>query len=274
MIAEFFPLIYNWSLSLIFFLVCFCAVSWLIALPYRTRFPNYELACLLEDVPESTLNGQAYHYVCFLEDIPEWALSGQAYHLVCPLMTPLACIYPPGWRAFYRQNLRQRKTNYWAWRDFPESRNFCPELTNLLDLPQPKGYVKQVLDSCLRGQKLKFYRWRDFWPQVEMRLAFKEWHHTACQLIGQDALSAIYQVCYGTKKQTLEEFMQLDFPIYWWKILGVRSSATPLQVETAYKQLLRKWHPDLNPHPFATEVTSLLNLAYQQSKNQDLAFQE
>ncbi|MGH2415645.1 MAG: DnaJ domain-containing protein, partial [Microcystaceae cyanobacterium] len=31
----------------------------------------------------------------------------------------------------------------------------------------------------------------------------------------------------------------------------------------AYKNLIRMWHPDVNKHPQATQMTSLINVAYE-----------
>ena len=53
----------------------------------------------------------------------------------------------------------------------------------------------------------------------------------------------------------------------WWKVLGVKPSATSLQVEKAYKNLIRTWHPDLNQDENATKITSILNVAYEEYKD-------
>jgi preprotein translocase subunit Sec63 len=103
-----------------------------------------------------------------------------------------------------------------------------------------------------------------------MLQAFKKWHDRAWELIGQVALTSVYQVCYGVSWQTVENLLNPIDLIYikttqpWWQVLGVKKSAKSFQVETAYKRLIRIWHPDLNKSPYATEVTSRLNVAYQE----------
>ncbi len=48
----------------------------------------------------------------------------------------------------------------------------------------------------------------------------------------------------------------------YYKILHVRPSATLNEIKIAYRALVRKNHPDLNPDPSAEEDTKLLNEAY------------
>lgn len=273
------------------------------------------IACLLEDAPETVLTGQSYQLAtplmsslsCILEDAPESVLKGQAYHLATPLMTPIACIVKQTWHQFYRAALGNPGINYWEWQDKPESRNICQELSLLLDLPAPQGYAKEILES-LAEVKYSFsqantnqesskngnlltnfedyksqgkFNHREFQIQTKMYLAFQQWHNHATQLIGQNSLQSIYQVCYGTTWEMIQQIIHehpksqtpnpklldtifTDESAPWWKILGVRSSANPLQVEKAYKKLIRTWHPDINKHPYATEVTSRINVAYEQ----------
>jgi hypothetical protein len=293
-----------------------------LATPLMTPF-----ACLWEDIPKTALRGQAYELAsslmtplaCLLEDVPAAALIGQAYRLATPLMSPLACISAQGWHQFYRQRLGKPGINYWEWRDKPESITLCSALSELLKLPEPRGYAKEILESLGEkhhlfsiptslekidregnifthsqdyGKRGKFAH-RDLKIQTKMRLAFQQWHNNALRLIGRDVLEAVYQICYGTiwervqqiahgepepqeppSKLINEPFRDESAP--WWKVLGVRSSANALQVENAYKKLIRFWHPDLNKHPHATQVTSRINVAYQQyrSRDQTNVFQE
>ncbi|MGK7877689.1 MAG: J domain-containing protein [Xenococcaceae cyanobacterium] len=309
---------------------------------------SYELACNLSDAPETALTGQSYPLMtplaCSLSDAPETALTGQYYELAIPLMTPLACILTQNWHKFYIQHLGKPGINYWEWKDKPESRNTCQELSFLLELPEPTGYAKEVLESLAEGKDPFFqptrkrgtdeagnllagfddfkgkgkFTHRDFQMQAEMRLAFKEWHHTASELLGRDALKAIYKVCYGTTWEMIQGIIGqpdqtslgfqaagfigdrgsknqpseaepgnetansqvpgfiygenpksideavIDRPEPWWKVLGVQPSANSLQVETAYKKLIRIWHPDINKNPIANQMTSRINVAYEQ----------
>ena len=265
----------------------------------------YRLTCLLEDVPRTSLRGQAYHlatplmtpFACPLEDAPQRVLKGQAYELATPLMTPFACIVPRNWREFYARQLGKPGIHYWHWKDKPESNQVCRELSLLLTLPEPKKYAKQVLES-LAETKYLFYQslqsageignlsiafrdsihdgkfaHLDYRVQKAMRKAFRQWHESAIEQIGVENLKAIYRVCYGKSWQTihqliaedssfLEDFIA-DDSVPWWKILGVSSDANAVQVEQAYKNLIRLWHPDLNKHPYATQVTSRINVAYE-----------
>ena len=249
--------------------------SYQLAIPLMTP-----LACLWEDAPSTSLRGQSYQLAiplisplaCLLEDAPSTSLKGQSYQLAIPLMTPLACIVTRTWHNFYRQNLGLGSINYWQWKDKPESRNICQELSLLLDLPEAKGYAKDVLESLVK-HKDKFAH-QDFRVQTQMRVAFKEWHDTALGLIGKDSLKAIYKVCYGTEWEICQKLISKelneaisDESEAWWKVLGVNPKANPSQIEAAYKKRIRLWHPDINKNPHATQMTSRINVAYEQYKS-------
>eukprot|EP00775_Hariotina_reticulata_P007864 gene7863-8060_t len=47
-----------------------------------------------------------------------------------------------------------------------------------------------------------------------------------------------------------------------WKVLGVRRSATKKEITQAFRRLSRKWHPDKNKSPGATEKFQEISAAY------------
>lgn len=232
-------------------------------------------------IPPPKHRYRAYHLACLLEDAPASALTGQVCLLATPLMTPFACVVPELWQLFYRDNLGKPRINYWHWVNQPEVNNICPELTNLLSLTCPQGYIKDVLESLAQGknillepqnlspENLQTYHYTHF--------AFKQWHYQAENKIGIEQLKSIYQVCYQTEWEVIQQILDdkilsitpflYDLSAPWWKVLGVHPQADTAEVEKAYKTLLRNWHPDLNKHPHATEVTARLNLAYEQYQN-------
>jgi DnaJ-domain-containing protein 1 len=263
-----------------------------------------QLACLLEDAPMNSLKGQFYELtcplVCLLEDAPASSLKGQFYELAYPLMTPFACILTKTWHEFYTRNLGKLGINYWEWKSLPESTNLYRELSFLLALPQPQKYTRQVLESLALGRDPfetipdrknsndNFGNYKDINNladlnvkiQTEIKLEFKDWHDRAYKILGKDLLNDIYKLCYGTNWQIVEKIVfsistplpNIELSARWWKVLGVRPLAKSSQVEAAYKSLLRTWHPDLNPHPLATEITSRINLAYEEyQKYQELS---
>lgn len=302
---------YESLLPIFLFLVLFCSASLLLQKPQnlsrsRDRLNGQfdRLACLWEDAPESALRGQAYQLAtplmsplaCLWEDAPGSVLCGQAYQLT----TPIACIVTETWHKFYRQNLGKPGLNYWEWRNFPESSNICQELSSLIDLPKPTGYAKEVLETFGFGQNPFFqltttkfrhknasvfsifndsrnlgkFAHLDWRVQTQMRLVFKDWHEMACQFIGKDLLKRIYEVCYGTTWERIQETIEqpdleliITRSLTWWKVLGVKPDANFLEVETAYKHLLKIWHPDINQTPIATQITSLINVAYQEYRS-------
>jgi hypothetical protein len=254
-------------------------------LPSKPLDQNFSsLACLLEDIPEKYLQGQTYELAyplmtplaCLLEDIPEKYLRGQAYELAYPLMTSLACIVTKTWHKFYQENLAKAGINYWEWRDKPEAKNVNILLTQLISLPQPKGYAKEILESlamsryqCFHSTK-GIFRNRDFNTQNRMRWSFEAWHNFAVKQLGKNTLRNIYRVCYQTTWSTIEKMLtpvsqqQVNQPQLWWQVLQVSPNATELEVETAYKKLIKIWHPDLNNNAEATEMTSRINVAYEE----------
>ena len=48
----------------------------------------------------------------------------------------------------------------------------------------------------------------------------------------------------------------------YYSILGVREDATPLELKAAYRNLMKKWHPDRCHHEDATRRTEEVSLAY------------
>ena len=48
-----------------------------------------------------------------------------------------------------------------------------------------------------------------------------------------------------------------------YEVLQVHPGAEPEVVDAAFRRLTRKYHPDRNPSPDATEVTQRLNAAYE-----------
>ncbi len=237
------------------------------------------LACLWEDAPTKVLQGQSYPLAnplmtplaCLWEDAPTKVLQGQSYPLANPLMTPLACVLSLQWHKFYQNNLAKPGINYWQWKSFPEATTFCKELSWLLQLPEPKNNAKKVLEKLPENRFFEL----ELHQQVKIISEFKLWHNSICDQIDGQSLKAVYQVCYGIHWKTLQQQLNQLQSIQvwakersplWWQILGVTSKASISEVESAYKNLIRQWHPDLNEHPNATKVTSKLNVAYQEYK--------
>lgn len=49
----------------------------------------------------------------------------------------------------------------------------------------------------------------------------------------------------------------------WWEVLGVKPNATKIEVKQAYRQLVMKYHPDVNRSPLAHEWAVTINCAYE-----------
>ena len=52
-----------------------------------------------------------------------------------------------------------------------------------------------------------------------------------------------------------------------YEVLGIREDACQEVVEAAIKALLKKWHPDLNQHPEASEMTRAVLWAKEKISN-------
>ena len=63
-------------------------------------------------------------------------------------------------------------------------------------------------------------------------------------------------------------FLLLLFSSYlcdreYYRILGIKQSATQQEVKKAYRRLSQKYHPDLNPEKDATDKFAKINVAYE-----------
>lgn len=208
--------------------------------------------------------GEYCELACLWEDAPSSALKGQAYHLA----TPFASILTTTWHHFYRSNLGKPGIDYWEWRNFPESKSVCPELTALLTLEPPSPPVKSLLWQLAETPPQPFNQ-GDFWQQIPNYLLFKDWHQVSCRVLGEKSLARVYKVCFHTSWDTVKEILLLyqETKIPWWQVLKVNPDAQAIEVEQAYKQLIRHWHPDVNNSPHAPQLATMINIAYQDYQN-------
>lgn len=188
------------------------------------------------------------------------------------------------WHQKYKEQLACTAVNYWQWRDNPESWEICPELTNLLSLPEPPIDTCRVLE-CLAEGKDPFFKpevkfnasFLDFGTYLQMgklgncepevkqayRQAFIQWHLSALAQLGEDLLKSIYKVVYGCGWQLIEDIIN-PMSGEWWEVLGVSRDASAREVKAALKRLAKVWHPDVNPSPFAGERMTRINQAFEQ----------
>jgi len=55
--------------------------------------------------------------------------------------------------------------------------------------------------------------------------------------------------------------------VNYYEVLGVSRNATPEEIRAAYREAVRRWHPDLNPAPEAHEYFLLVRQAYEVLSN-------
>ena len=185
------------------------------------------------------------------------------------------------WHRKYKDQLAKTKVDYWQWRDNPEAREICPELTYLLELPQPSPDTKTVLE-CLADGKDPFFKpekkpneicisFGAFLTQGELadrkpeqkqayREAFSKWHKACLNQVGEDNLKRIYKVVYGCSWHLIETIIS-PMSGEWHEVLGVSPQASAKEVKAAHRTLAKLWHPDVNASPLATENMTRINRA-------------
>ncbi|MEC4990714.1 MAG: DnaJ domain-containing protein [Oscillatoria sp. PMC 1068.18] len=221
------------------------------------------LACQLEDAPAKALKGQAYLLMsplaCQLEDAPATALTGQAYSLMSPLMSPLACqLEDAPATALTGQAYSLMSDLACQLEDAPATA--LTGQTYLLMSPLACSW-EDAPATALTGQICSLTsafadRFKDRATKVD-----SDPHQQTISGLNQSTKIPKVKI---QNPQELEILLQENSA--WWTVLGVKENANRLQVETAYKKLIRKWHPDLNRHPKATEATSRINVAYESYK--------
>ena len=258
----------DWLTNLIFFSIIFISGCYFI-LSLDLGWPARHIACLLEDAPEESLNGQRFDWAsplltplaCLVEDVPASSLRGQHCELACPL----ACPWQPGWIDFYQQKLQHPSVNYWHWANLPFAESTIPELSDLLNLPQPSRNTCLFLESLANSP-----------PSLCSQSClseFRQWHQVALNRLDSDSLQNLYAVFYGVKPNTISFLLSeqpsreinqawLKTSSHWWSVLSVKPWSKSEQIEESYKKLLRVWHPDINPHPWSHAITVRLNQAY------------
>lgn len=188
------------------------------------------------------------------------------------------------WHHKYREQLARIGVNYWGWRDNPESREICPELTMLLELPEPSPDARIVLE-CLADGKDPFFtpevkldgsfsdigtylkrgRLADHKPEQKQayRQAFAQWHDSTLTALERNLLERIYKVVFGCNWDLIEAIIN-SMSGEWWEVLGVSPNASAQEVKAARQRLAKKWHPDVNPSPLAKERMTKINQAVEE----------
>ncbi|MBW4603927.1 MAG: DnaJ domain-containing protein [Calothrix sp. FI2-JRJ7] len=201
------------------------------------------------------------------------------------------------WKKYYTENLGKYEDNYWEWKLNPESLGIASELTVLLTLPEPCYYTNKVLQILVQGKRPFFMgepatidrmeyvmmNWTEE-TKATTRTAFIQWHNVAVTKLGEDILRRIYEVCFNTRWDRIEEII-FNFNGQWYEVLGVAPNASQKEVKAAYKALAMKFHPDINPSGETmmkaitgayekykqtfniTEQASIINDAYEYFKN-------
>ena len=72
----------------------------------------------------------------------------------------------------------------------------------------------------------------------------------------------IWQIMVKNSQLNYENYLNAE----WWKILGVSRNSSSTEIKTAYYNLAKKYHPDVNSTQEAREMMSIINQAYQESQ--------
>lgn len=186
------------------------------------------------------------------------------------------------WHTKYTELLAKPKINYWGWLGNPESKDICPELSQLLELPAALPHARMVLE-CLAEGKDPFYTpetngtylsfaeflskgdLANYSPEMKKlyRQAFTKWHLNSLATLGQERLAAIYKVVYKTNWDLIESIVS-TMSGEWWEVLAVSPLASSKEVKSAYRRMAAVWHPDLNSSPKAAEYMIKINQAFEQ----------
>lgn len=191
------------------------------------------------------------------------------------------------WKNYYSSCIGNAKVkDVWCWKDNPEAFQICEELSTVLDWERPEHDVKMVLD-VLHENKDPFYKkesnpqrngqfitanlgdylaggkfqdWEDD-RKTKVKNKFRQWHSDRLQELGQERLQRCYKVVFGCDWDVIESLIMPVLSGEWWEILGVKPNCLDAELKRAYREMAKRYHPDVNKSDAAKRAIQAINRA-------------
>lgn len=196
------------------------------------------------------------------------------------------------WKNFYTNALGTKNIEaVWGWHQNPEASQICDELTEVMKWDEPSRNVQTVLNA-LHENKDPFYapeptittgydstgnpirmvgfgdflsggRFQNYKPETrtELKTSFHQWHSERLQQLDQDKLKSIYKVVFGCDWQVIEAILLPVLSGSWGEILGVPETCSLPELKTAYRNMAKLYHTDVNNSELAQRAIRAINNA-------------
>jgi hypothetical protein len=190
------------------------------------------------------------------------------------------------WKEQYTSRLGTKDIeDIWEWKHNPEAHEICDELTMVLNWEKPEREIEMILKVlhenkdpfaqaetvpvvCQNsdgtttvntginfGTQGRYCNWKN---KGEVKAKFRAWHEEKQFLYDspyRNLLHDIYKVVFGCDFSVIMTLLEPVLDGEWYDILGLdKDLCTRQDIKTAYRNLAKFYHPDVNSSPNAPTI--------------------
>jgi hypothetical protein len=175
------------------------------------------------------------------------------------------------WHNYYSSCIGSEKAKgVWEWKGNPEAHQINDELSTVLTWEEPAFAVRWIIES-LTEHISPFERTDIHWDKGEetkryYRDSFTRWHSDRLQELGQERLERCYSVVFGIAWGDVDAIVNPIPSGAWYEVLGVSHTCSESDLKRAYREMAKRYHPDVNKSDAAKRAIQAINRAYEEGK--------